>query len=98
MRDCVDAHRRVDVDDHLSSGLVAFAVVCSFLLLLQHAVSGGPVLQRELAEDLAEPVDAHLPHPVGRVTEEQQERVEPGRKRRKKADLNDVNLTSLFCN
>ena len=57
-----DAHRSVDVDDHLSSGLVAFAMVGPFLLLLQHAVSGGSVLQCKLAEDLTEPVDADLPH------------------------------------
>ncbi|KAF3833649.1 hypothetical protein F7725_024853, partial [Dissostichus mawsoni] len=38
-----------------------------------HAVSGGPVLQRELTEDFTEPVDADLPHTIGRVAEEQQE-------------------------
>lgn len=74
-----DAHRSVDVHDHLPSGLVAFAVVGSFLFLLQHAVSGGSVLQCKLAEDFTEPVDADLSHAVGRVTEEQQERMEPGR-------------------
>ena len=78
---CVcDAHRSIDVHDHLSSGLVAFAVVGSFLFLLQHAVSGGSVLERKLAEDFTEPVDADLSHTVGRVTEEQQEGVEPGRR------------------
>lgn len=77
---CVlDAHRRVDIHDHLPPGLVALSVVGSFLLLLQHAVSRSPVLQRKLAEDFAEPVDADLPHAVGRVAQEQQERVEPGK-------------------
>lgn len=79
---CVcEAHRGIDVHDHLSSGLVAFTVVCSLLFQLQHAVSGGPVLQRKLAEDFAEPVDADLSHAVGRMTEEQQERMKPGRTR-----------------
>lgn len=72
-----EAHGSVDVHDHLSSGLVAFAVVGSFLLLLQHAVAGRPVLQRKLAENFAEPVDADVSHAVGRMTEEQQEGVEP---------------------
>lgn len=77
---CVcDAHRSVDVHDHFPSGLVAFAVVGSLLFLLQHAVSGGSVLQCKLAEDFTEPVDADLSHAVGRVTEEQQERMEPAR-------------------
>lgn len=77
-----EAHRSVDVHDHLPSGLVAFAVVGSFLFLLQHAVSGGSVLQRKLAEDFTEPVDADLSHAVGRMTEEQQERMEPRRRTR----------------
>lgn len=80
-RDCAcDAHRSVDVHDHLSSGLVAFAMVCSLLFLLQHAVSGSSVLQRKLADDFTEPVDADLSHTVGRMTEEQQERMEPWRR------------------
>lgn len=71
---CVcSAHRSIDVHDHLPSGLVALAVVGSLLLLLQHAVSGGPVLERKLAENFTEPVDADLSHTVGRMTEEQQE-------------------------
>lgn len=74
-----EAHRSVDVHDHLSSGLVAFAVVGSFLFLLQHTVARGPVLQCKLAEDFTEPVDADVSHAVGRMTKVQQERVEPGR-------------------
>lgn len=77
-----EAHRSVDVHDHLPSGLVAFSVVGSFLFLLQHAVARGPVLQRKLAEDFTEPVDADVSHAVGRMTEVQQERVEPGRTQR----------------
>lgn len=73
-----EAHRSVDIHDHLPPGLVAFAVVSSFLFLLQHTVAGGPVLQRKLAEDFAEPVDADVSHAVGRVAEVQQEGVEPG--------------------
>lgn len=72
-----DAHGRVHVHDHLPAGLVAFSVVGPFLLLLQHAVPGRAVLQGKLAEDLAEPVHADLSHAVGRMPEEQQERVEP---------------------
>lgn len=76
---CVcDAHGRIDVHDHLSSRLVALAVVGPFLSLLQHAVSGGAVLQGKLADDFTEPVDADLPHTVGWMPEVQQEWVEPG--------------------
>ena len=70
-------HRRVDVHDHLPARLVALAVVGALLLLLQHAVARGPVLQRKLAEDLAEAVHADLTHAVGRVAQEQQEGMEP---------------------
>lgn len=71
---CVgEAHRSIDVHDHLSSGLVAFAVISSFLFLLQHAISGGPVLQCKLTEDFTEPMDADLSHTVGWMTKEQQE-------------------------
>lgn len=75
-----DAYRSVYVHDHLSSGLVALAVVGSFLFLLQHTVPGGSVFQSKLAKDFTEPVDADLSHTVGRVTEEQQERMEPERR------------------
>lgn len=68
-----DTHRSVDINDHLSSGLVAFTVISPFLFLLKNALSGGPVLQSELTEDFTEPVHADLPHAVGRMTEEQQE-------------------------
>lgn len=71
------AHRCVHVHDHLAPGFVALPVVGSFLLLLQHAVPGGSVLQSELAEDFAEAVDADLPHAVGWMAEVQQEGVEP---------------------
>lgn len=71
---CVcEAHRSIDVHDHLPSGLVAFTVVSSFLFLLQHTISGGPVLQCKLTEDFTEPMDADLSHAVGRMTKEQQE-------------------------
>lgn len=72
------AHRSVHIHDQLPPGLVALAVVGSLLLLLQDALAGGPVLQRKLAEDFAEPVDADLSHAVGGVTEVQQEGMEPG--------------------
>lgn len=76
--DVCEAHGRVHVHDHLPSGLVALAVVGSFLFLLQHPVTGGAVLQGKLAEDLTKPVDADVSHAVGRMTEVQQEGVEPG--------------------
>ena len=53
-------------------------MVGPLLLLLQDPFASGPVLQGELAEDLAEAMDAHIPHGVGRVSQEQQEGVEPG--------------------
>lgn len=71
---CVrDAHRSVDVHDHLSPGLVAFAVVGPLLFLLQHPVSGRSVLQSKLTENFTEPVDTDLSHTVGWMAEEQQE-------------------------
>lgn len=75
-----DTHGSVDLHDHLSSRLVAFTVVGPFLPLLQHAVSGGAVLQGKLADDFTEPVDTDLPHTVGRMPEVQQEWMEPGKK------------------
>ena len=75
-----EAHRCIDVHDHLSAGLVALAVVSSLLFLLQHAVPGGSVLQRKLAEDFTEPVHADLSDAVRRVTNEQQERVKSERR------------------
>lgn len=81
-----DAHRSVNIHDHLSSSLVAFTVVGPFLFLLQHAVSGGSILKRKLAEDLTEPVNTDLSHAVGGVTQEQQERMEPGGRGRRGGD------------
>lgn len=72
------------VRDHLPPGLVPLAVIGPLLLLLQHAVARGSVLQGELAHDLAEPVDANLPYAIGRVAQEQQEGMEPGGKRGRK--------------
>jgi len=43
--------------DHFAAGLVALAMVCPFLLLLQQAVSYGLVLESELADELAELFD-----------------------------------------
>lgn len=83
------SHRSIDVHDHLSSGLVALAVVSSFLFLLQHTVPGCSVLKGKLAENLTEPVDADLPHAVGWMAEEQQERMEPGK--------NNMDCHDFFC-
>lgn len=74
------------VRDHLPPGLVPLAVIGPLLLLLQHAVARGAVLQGELAHDLAEPVDANLPYAIGRVAQEQQEGMEPGEKRERKRE------------
>lgn len=53
-------------------------MVGSFLLLLQYSLSGGSILQRKLTEDFTEPVHTDLSYAVGRMTEEQQEWMEPG--------------------
>lgn len=74
------------VRDHLPPGLVPLAVIGPLLLLLQHAVARGAVLQGELAHDLAEPVDANLPYAIGGVAQEQQEGMEPGEKKREKRE------------
>lgn len=73
-----DAHLCVDVRDHLAARLVPLSVVGPLLFLLQDAVACGPVLQRELADDLAEASHADFPNAVGRMTQEQQERMKPG--------------------
>lgn len=65
--------------DHFASCLVPLSVIGPLLLLLQDALACGAVLQRKLAEDLAEAVHTHVPHRVRRVAQEQQEGMEPGR-------------------
>lgn len=69
--------------DHLSSGLVPLSVVGPLLFLLQDAFPRGPVLQGKLTEDLTEAVDADLPHSVRWMAQEQQEGMEPARRREK---------------
>lgn len=97
-----DTHRSVDLHNHFSSGFVAFAVVGPFLFLLQHAVSGGSVLQGKLADDFTEPVDTDLPHTVGWMSEEQQKWMEPGKNEKAYPQhtvfLSSANLKSLLYN
>lgn len=71
------AVRRTHVGDHFASGLVALSVVGPLLLLLQHALPGGAVLQGKFAQDFAEAVNADLARRVNRVSQEQEEGVEP---------------------
>lgn len=73
------AVRRTHIGDHFASGLVALPVVGPLLLLLQHALPGGAVLQGKFAQDFAEAVNADLARRVHRVAQEQEEGVEPGR-------------------
>lgn len=77
------AARRTHIGDHFASGLVALSVVGPLLLLLQHALPGGAVLQGKFAQDFAEAVNADVARRVDRVAQEQEEGVEPeGRPRR----------------
>lgn len=57
--------------DHFASSLVPLSVIGPLLFLLQDALTCGPVLQRKFAEDLAEAMNAHVPHRVWRVAQEQ---------------------------
>lgn len=77
MRVGLPAARRTHVGDHFASGLVALPVVGPLLLLLQHALPGGAVLQGKFAQDFAEAVNADLARRVDRVSQEQEEGVEP---------------------
>lgn len=65
------------ISDHFAPGLVPLPVVGPFLFLLHHPLTGGAILQRELAQDLAEAVHTHVPHGVWWVAQEKQEGMEP---------------------
>lgn len=69
---------RTHVSDHFAPGLVPLPVVGSLLFLLQHSLPGGAILQRKLAKDLTEAVDADLLYCVCWVAQEQQKGMEPG--------------------
>lgn len=77
MCECLLAVRRTHIGDHFASGLVALSVVGPLLLLLEHALPGGAVLQGKFAQDFAEAVNADLARRVNRVAQEQEEGVEP---------------------
>lgn len=64
--------------DHLAAGLGSFSVSGSFPFQGEDSLSGGAVLQRELADDPTEAGDFNVPHRGRRLTQEQQEGVEPG--------------------
>lgn len=68
---------RTHVSDHFAPGLVSLPVVSSLLFLLQHSLPGGAILQRKLAKDLTEAVNADLLHCVCWVAQEQQKGMEP---------------------
>lgn len=68
---------RTHVSDHFAPGLVPLPVVSSLLLLLQHPLPGGAILQSKLAQDLTKAVDADFLHCVCWVAQEQQKGMEP---------------------
>lgn len=69
--------RRTYVCDHFPSGLVPLSVVGPLQFLLEHALSGGAVLQGKFTQDFAEAVNADLARRVHRVAQEQEKGVEP---------------------
>lgn len=78
---------RTHISDHFAPGLVPLPVVSSLLFLLQHSLPGGAVLQRKLAKDLTEAVDADLPHCVCWVAQEQQKGMEPADHAQRSLDM-----------
>lgn len=66
------------LSDHLPSGLGPLSVSGSLAFECQDSLSGGPILQRELTDDPTEVGHPDVPHRGGRLTQEQQEGVEPG--------------------
>lgn len=63
--------------DHLASRLGPLSVSCPFVFAGQNSFSGGPILKRELADDPTERRHFNVPNRRGRLTQEQQEGVEP---------------------
>lgn len=70
----------IDVHDHLATRSVPLTMVSSFLFLLEYSLSCGSVLQCEFTNDFAEPMNTDLTNSRCRVSEKQQEHVEPAGK------------------
>lgn len=69
--------RDTHLGDHASPGLVALTVCGPLLLLLQHALPAGAILQCELPQCVAESRDTHFPSRLCCIPQVQQEGVEP---------------------
>lgn len=67
----------VYLSDHLASGLGSFSVSGSFPFEGEDSFSGGAILQSELTDDPTETGDFNVSDRGGRLTQEQQEGVEP---------------------
>ena len=65
------------IRDHLAARLVALAVVGLLLQLLDHALAGGAVLERELGHHLAEVVRPGVAQLVRRHAQPREELAEP---------------------
>lgn len=70
------------LSDHLAPGLRPLSVGGSFPLEGEDSLSGGSILQRELADDPTESRHFNVPNRRGRLTQEQQEGVEPEQEER----------------
>lgn len=90
--------QEVYLSDHLASGLGSLPVSGSFAFEREDSFSGGSILESELADDPTESRDFNVPHRGGRLTQEQQEGVEPGGGRRRRTSLSIVLVgVQLLC-
>lgn len=69
---------RGHLSDHFAPSLGPLSANSLFPFDGEDSLSGGSVLQRELADDATEIRHFDVPNRRGRLTEEQQEGVEPG--------------------
>lgn len=71
------SERRLYLCDHFASGLGSFSVRGPLPLERDHPLSGGSILQSELADEATESCDFNVSDRRGWLTQEQQEGVEP---------------------
>lgn len=66
-----------NLSDELAAGLGALPVGRTLAFLGENPLSGGAVLQRELANDLTKVSNLYVPDRIGRLAQVQEERVKP---------------------
>lgn len=85
-----------NLSDELAASLGALPVGCTLAFLGEDPLSGRTVLQRELANDLTEVSYLDISDRVGRLTQVQEERVEPNTKRHRDVACNPFTATLAY--